>query len=112
MTTLPGQIGSTCDAQRGRVQLIDAVVRITELAGVGLLAAGGLVVLGHAVLIIADIVRTITVNPTPTTVLSLDVEMDGTWPWSRTDRRPTPTDSAPAAVSPHPSTPDPGAPSR
>lgn len=135
-------------------QLIDAVVRITELAGVGLLAAGGLVVLGRAgieairrgvdiyerlrrdlgrvilvgleVLIIADIVRTITVDPTPTTVLSLaaivairtvfsftlDVEIDGTWPWNRTDRRPTPTDSAPAALSPHPNTPDPGAQSR
>jgi uncharacterized membrane protein len=62
---------------------------------------GRAILLGLEVLIIGDIVRTIVVDPTleSVTVLgiivvirivlsfSLEIEMDGTWPWSRWRRR-------------------------
>ncbi len=58
---------------------------------------GRVILLGLEVLIIGDIVRTIIVDPTVESVavlgliviiriilsFSLEVEMDGTWPWSR-----------------------------
>jgi uncharacterized membrane protein len=58
---------------------------------------GRVILLGLEILIIADIVRTIIVDPTLESVgvlglivvirivlsFSLEVEMDGTWPWSR-----------------------------
>ncbi|TFC94782.1 DUF1622 domain-containing protein [Cryobacterium breve] len=58
---------------------------------------GRAILLGLEVLIIADIIRTIVVAPTPESVLvlgsivvirvllsfSLEVEMDGVWPWAR-----------------------------
>jgi len=64
---------------------------------------GRLILLGLEVLIVGDIVRTIVVDPTLESVavlgiivlirivlsFSLEVEIDGTWPWSRwrLDRR-------------------------
>jgi uncharacterized membrane protein len=64
---------------------------------------GRAILLGLEVLIIGDIVRTIVVDPTIESVavlglivlirivlsFSLEIEMDGTWPWSRW-RRPDP----------------------
>ena len=58
---------------------------------------GRSILLGLEVLIVADIIRTILVDPTPQSVLvlgsivvirvllsfSLEVEMDGVWPWAR-----------------------------
>jgi uncharacterized membrane protein len=58
---------------------------------------GRAILLGLEVLIVADIIRTILVDPTPQSVLvlgaivvirvllsfSLEVEMDGVWPWER-----------------------------
>lgn len=58
---------------------------------------GRAILLGLEVLIVADIIRTIVVEPTVESVLalgaivvirvvlsfSLEVEMDGVWPWSR-----------------------------
>ena len=58
---------------------------------------GRVILLGLEVLIVGDIVRTIVVDPTVESVtvlgmivvirivlsFSLEVEMDGTWPWSR-----------------------------
>jgi uncharacterized membrane protein len=58
---------------------------------------GQVILLGLEVLIVGDIVRTIIVDPTVESVtvlglivlirivlsFSLEVEMDGTWPWSR-----------------------------
>jgi uncharacterized membrane protein len=58
---------------------------------------GRVILLGLEILIIADIVRTVIVDPTIESVISLglivliriilsfslEVEMDGTWPWSR-----------------------------
>jgi uncharacterized membrane protein len=58
---------------------------------------GRVILLGLEVLIVGDIVRTIIVDPTVESVavlgmivvirivlsFSLEVEMDGTWPWSR-----------------------------
>ncbi len=67
---------------------------------------GRVILLGLEVLIIGDIVRTIIVDPTVESVavlgliviiriilsFSLEVEMDGTWPWSRwrTEKSDTP----------------------
>jgi uncharacterized membrane protein len=109
------------------VQVIAAVVRIVEAAGAAIMVLGGAasmiaavpavlradtrqgaygelrrnlgraILLGLEVLIIADIIRTILVDPTPQSVLvlgaivvirvllsfSLEVEMYGVWPWSR-----------------------------
>lgn len=70
---------------------------------------GRAILLGLEILIVGDIVRTIVVDPTLESVavlglivvirivlsFSLEVEMDGTWPWSRwrLSRQPTaPTD--------------------
>ncbi|WP_104170711.1 DUF1622 domain-containing protein [Cryobacterium sp. M23] len=108
-------------------EVISAVVRIVEAAGAAIMVLGGAaamitavptalradtrqrayeklrrnlgraILLGLEVLIIADIIRTILVDPTPQSVLvlgaivvirvllsfSLEVEMDGIWPWSR-----------------------------
>ena len=108
-------------------QVISAVVRVVEAAGAAIMVLGGAasmiaavpavlradtrqrayeelrrnlgraILLGLEVLIIADIIRTILVDPTPQSVLvlgsivvirvllsfSLEVEMDGVWPWSR-----------------------------
>ena len=108
-------------------EVISAVVRVVEAAGAAIMVLGGAaamiaavptalradtrqrayeklrrnlgraILLGLEVLIIADIIRTILVDPTPQSVLvlgaivvirvllsvSLEVEMDGIWPWSR-----------------------------
>ena len=108
-------------------QVISAVVRVVEAAGAAIMVLGGAaaflaavpavlradtrqdaytqlrrnlgraILLGLEVLIVADIIRTILVDPTPQSVLvlgaivvirvllsfSLEVEMDGIWPWSR-----------------------------
>lgn len=106
---------------------MDVVVRTVEGGGVVVLLVGGLVsfwgyaqdmvtadtrslayprlrrklarviLLGLEVLLLADIIRTIVVEPTPSSVLvlgaiviirillsfSLEVEIDGTWPWNK-----------------------------
>jgi len=106
---------------------MDVVVRSVEGGGVVVLLVGGLVsfygfaqdmfdesarslayprlrrklarviLLGLEVLLLADIIRTIVVEPTPSSVLvlgaivvirillsfSLEVEIDGTWPWNK-----------------------------
>lgn len=108
-------------------QVISVVVRVVEAAGAAIMVLGGAaaviaavpavlraatrqraydelrrnlgraILLGLEVLIIADIIRTIVVAPTPESVLvlgsivvirvllsfSLEVEMDGVWPWAR-----------------------------
>ncbi|TFD16686.1 DUF1622 domain-containing protein [Cryobacterium sp. TMT2-23] len=108
-------------------QVIAVVIRVVEAAGAAIMVLGGAaaviaavlavlradtrpgaytglrrnlgraILLGLEVLIIADIIRTILVDPTPQSVLvlgaivvirvllsfSLEVEMDGVWPWSR-----------------------------
>ena len=104
-------------------EIISNVVKVVEAVGAGIMVLGGLVslvvflpdakkqgsyerlrrnlgrciLLGLEVLIVADIVRTIVVDPTfeSVTVLgiivlirillsfSLEVEIDGTWPWDR-----------------------------
>lgn len=108
-------------------EVISAVVRIVEAVGAAIMVLGGAaamiaavpaalraatrqgaydglrrnlgraILLGLEVLIVADIIRTILVDPTPQNVLvlgaivvirvllsfSLEVEMDGIWPWSR-----------------------------
>ena len=108
-------------------EVIDDVVKGVEAAGAGIMVLGGLgafllylarlrgsddasasydelrrnlgrcILLGLEVLIIADIVRTIIVDPTLESVavlgiivvirimlsFSLEVEMDGVWPWRR-----------------------------
>jgi uncharacterized membrane protein len=111
--------------------VISDVVRVVEAVGAGIMVAGGLgafiifiaraaqperragsykdlrrnlgrsILLGVEVLIVADIVRTIIVDPTFESVLvlavivvirivlsfALEVEMDGVWPWNRLRRR-------------------------
>jgi uncharacterized membrane protein len=105
---------------------ISDVVKVVEAVGAGIMVAGGLgaliafvpralrernarpyedlrrnlgrcILLGLEVLIVADIVRTIIVDPTFESVavlgvivvirillsFSLEVEIDGTWPWRR-----------------------------
>ena len=106
---------------------IEDVVQVVEAVGVAILVLGGLVVLvraavlavsparrgeaygycrrhlgrvillGLEVLIVADIIRTVIVDQTPTSVAvlativvirivlswSLAVEIDGTWPWNK-----------------------------
>lgn len=108
-------------------ELIGAVVRVVEGLGAAIMVLGGLaalvggipralraetrstaypvmrrtlgraILLGLEVLIVADIIRTILVEPTVQSVLvlgaivvirvllsfSLEVEMDGVWPWAR-----------------------------
>jgi uncharacterized membrane protein len=69
---------------------------------------GRVILLGLEVLIIGDIVRTIIVDPTVESVavlglivviriilsFSLEVEMDGAWPWSRwRTQKPPPTET-------------------
>ena len=110
--------------------VISDVVRVVEAVGAGVMVVGGFgafvifiaraaqperragsykdlrrnlgrsILLGVEVLIIADIVRTIIVDPTFESVLvlavivmirivlsfSLEVEMDGVWPWNRLPR--------------------------
>ncbi|MGZ4233598.1 MAG: DUF1622 domain-containing protein [Solirubrobacteraceae bacterium] len=114
-------------------QTISDVVKVVEAVGAGIMVIGGLgaflvfagralrpdarqgsydelrrnlgrsILLGLEVLIVADIVRTIIVDPTIESVavlgvivvirillsFSLEVEMDGVWPWRRSqlDRR-------------------------
>lgn len=65
---------------------------------------GRAILLGLEVLIVADIIRTILVEPTVESVLvlgaivlirialsfSLEVEIDGAWPWTRWRTRPSP----------------------
>jgi uncharacterized membrane protein len=113
---------------------ISDVVRVVEAVGAGIMVVGGFgafaifivraarperragsykdlrrtlgrsILLGVEVLIIADIVRTIIVDPTFESVVvlavivlirivlsfSLEVEIDGVWPWNRWQRGPTP----------------------
>lgn len=108
-------------------ETISAVVKVVEAVGAGIMVLGGLgtfmvflpralhsatrkgsyeqlrrnlgrcILLGLEVLIVADIVRTIIVDPTIESVavlgiivviriilsFSLEVEMDGVWPWQR-----------------------------
>ena len=107
---------------------ISDVVKVVEAFGAGIMVVGGLgaliafvpralrerssrpyedlrrnlgrcILLGLEVLIVADIVRTIIVDPTLESVavlgaivvirillsFSLEVEIDGTWPWNRRD---------------------------
>jgi uncharacterized membrane protein len=110
---------------------ISDVVRVVEAVGAAIMVAGGLgaliifivraaqpegragsykdlrrnlgrsILLGVEVLIVADIVRTIVVDPTFESVFvlavivlirivlsfSLEVEMDGVWPWNRLRRK-------------------------
>jgi uncharacterized membrane protein len=107
--------------------MIEAAVRVVEVIGAAIMVFGGLaallggiprvinpatrdtayeimrrnlgrsILLGLEVLIVADIIRTIVVEPTVESVLvlgaiviirvllsfSLEVEMDGVWPWAR-----------------------------
>jgi uncharacterized membrane protein len=65
---------------------------------------GRAILLGLEVLIMADLIRTIVIDPTVDSVavlgvivlirvvlsFSLDVEIDGTWPWSRWRKNTTP----------------------
>ena len=111
----------------GYEQVISGVVRVVEAVGAGIMVLGGLgaflvfgsqvlyaetapgsydalrrnlgrcILLGLEVLIVADIVRTIIVDPTIASVtvlgiivvirillsFSLEVEIDGVWPWRR-----------------------------
>lgn len=111
--------------------VISDVVRVVEAVGAGIMVIGGLgafvifiaraaqlerragsykdlrrnlgrsILLGVEVLIVADIVRTIVVDPTFESVVvlavivlirivlsfSLEVEMDGVWPWNRLLRK-------------------------
>ena len=111
----------------GYEQVISGVVRVVEAVGAGIMVLGGLgaflvfasnalhpetaqgsydalrrnlgrsILLGLEVLIVADIVRTIIVDPTLESVavlgvivvirillsFSLEVEIDGLWPWRR-----------------------------
>ncbi|MGY4858493.1 DUF1622 domain-containing protein [Cryobacterium sp. AP23] len=120
-------------------QVIEAAVRVVEVIGAAIMVLGGLaalvggipwairpatrsaayermrrnlgrsILLGLEVLIVADIIRTIVVEPTVESVLvlgaiviirvllsfSLEVEMDGVWPWARW--RTTGKASAPSA---------------
>jgi len=122
-------------------QVISAGVQIVEAAGATIMVLGGAIafavalprmlrtstrtqayvglrrdlgraiLLGLEVLIVADIIRTILVEPTVQSVLvlavivvirvvlsfSLEVEMDGVWPWSRWR-------VDPASITPHPPT--------
>jgi uncharacterized membrane protein len=62
---------------------------------------GHVILLGLEVLIIADIIRTVIVDQTPSSVavlativiirillsFSLDVEIDGEWPWQQAERK-------------------------
>ncbi len=110
---------------------ISDVVRVVEAVGAGIMVVGGFgafvifiaraaqperragsykdlrrnlgrsILLGAEVLIVADLVRTIIVDPTFESVLvlavivmirillsfSLEVEMDGVWPWNRLRRK-------------------------
>ena len=121
--------------------VVSAVVRAVEAAGAAIMILGGLsafarygssalrpatrehsyerlrrnlgrvILLGLEVLIVADIIRTIVVEPSLTSVgvlgiiviirillsFSLEVEIDGAWPWSRWRTRAA---SAPAGASP------------
>jgi uncharacterized membrane protein len=119
---------------------ISDVVRVVEAVGAGIMVVGGLgafvifiaraaqperragsykdlrrnlgrsILLGVEVLIVADIVRTIIVDPTFESVLvlavivmirivlsfSLEVEIDGVWPWNRWRRQGANAVKAPA----------------
>ena len=119
--------------------VISEVVKVVEAFGAGIMVVGGLgaflvfafrvlrtetasgsyqelrrnlsrcILLGLEVLIIADIVRTIIVDPTITSVavlgtivvirillsFSLEVEIDGVWPWRRDQLEPGGNASAP-----------------
>ncbi len=120
-------------------QVISAVVRVVEAFGAGIMVLGGLgaflvfasrvlhaetargsyeelrrnlsrsILLGLEVLIVADIVRTIIVDPTIESVavlgiivvirillsFSLEVEIDGVWPWRRSQLAPSRAAKAP-----------------
>jgi uncharacterized membrane protein len=117
-------------------EVVEKVVQVIEAAGIALLVLGAVaafvgyarnllqpdqrdhsysqlrrslarvILLGLEVLIIADIIRTIVVDTTVTSVLvlgvivairivlsfSLEVEIDGFWPWSRWKADPSATD--------------------
>jgi uncharacterized membrane protein len=81
------------------VYAVEAARPATRVGAYGKLrqSLGRLILLGLEVLIVGDIVRTIVVDPTLESVavlgmivlirivlsFSLEVEIDGTWPWSR-----------------------------
>ena len=121
-------------------QVISGVVRVVEAFGAGIMVLGGLgaflvfasrvlhtetahgsyeelrrnlsrcILLGLEVLIVADIVRTIIVDPTIESVavlgiivvirillsFSLEVEIDGVWPWRRWELARTPNAKSPS----------------
>lgn len=124
--------------------VISDVVRVVEAAGAAIMVVGGLgalvvfaarvlrdrpapgaydelrrnlgrcILLGLEVLIVADIVRTIIVDPTLESVgvlgiiviirillsFSLEVEIDGVWPWRRWQLARQPDDAATAEAKP------------
>ena len=111
---------------------VSDIVRVVEAVGAGIMLVGGFgafliflarapyperrrgsyeelrrnlgrsILLGLEVLIVADIVRTIIVDPTYESLFllgvivvvrillsfALEVEMDGSWPWNRSQRQP------------------------
>ena len=124
-------------------EVVEKVVQVIEAGGIALLVVGALIafvsyaqdllsderrprgysrlrrnlarviLLGLEVLIIADIIRTIVVDATVTSVLvlgvivvirivlsfSLEVEIDGYWPWNRWRVRPAATADEPDTAS-------------
>ncbi len=124
-------------------EVVEKVVQVIEAGGIALLVVGALIafvsyaqdllseerrprgysrlrrnlarviLLGLEVLIIADIIRTIVVDATVTSVLvlgvvvvirivlsfSLEVEIDGYWPWNRWRVRPSATADEPDTAS-------------
>jgi uncharacterized membrane protein len=127
-------------------EVIGDIVKVVEAAGVAIMVVGGVVafaqqawrsggrgrsrsyeqlrrdlgrviLLGLEVLIIADIVRTVVVEPTLESVavlgaivvirillsFSLEVEIDGAWPWAR-PRPPCPDPMPSAEATRHPET--------
>jgi len=123
-------------------QVISHVVQVVEAVGAGIMVIGGLgafvvftqralrpdtrhgsyeelrrnlgrsILLGLEVLIVADIIRTIIVDPTFESVVvlgvivvirivlsfSLEVEMDGVWPWRRSQPATRPETDEPRTV--------------
>ena len=99
------KLGSSSGALRGSVsrsvsydETISEAVKVVEAVGASIMVFGGAVVFAvYVPRIVADIVRTIVVDQTFESVavlgvivivrillsFSLEVEMDGMWPWNR-----------------------------